>query len=364
MILYVLSAPLTLTHPDFKLIDQVYDQFGPIPRICFEHALDPCDWESYKQDFFMTLCDLTPQRLETLVGESGRLAMGEVSRKICLIRRVGSVAASAAVQISPMTDFVGSQIAIRFRHHQLRDQIQLYKGLAAIPSARGMTGNIFEAYGQQLFQRQISIEYLPMVRLSDRTLSAGEVQTLGNRASQWHTSHTALDDDDLEAIRQTILATKSTLVVSPSGTCEYCESNVKARIEPDVYYMPRSANQVAFDSFILHDGYLFIFQFTGASSKSHQVKFGLFTFLAQCAANNNIPERDKWRFIFVIPDNVDLHTCLYPQSAELQELEFFSSVLVIEESPEPGQAIAGSVTGARGQGEERKACTFEMVEEY
>ena len=327
---------MKLAHPDFKLIDQVYDQFGPIPRICFEHAFDPRNWESYKQDFFTALRDLTPQGLETLVDESGRLAMGEVSHKLCLIWRVGSVTVSDAVQISPITDFVGSQIAIRFRNHQRRDQIQLYKRFAAIPSARGMTGNIFEAYGQQLFQRQISIEYLRMVRLS-----ANDVQTPANRRSQWHSSHTALDNDDLEAIRQTVLARKSTLVVSPSGTCEYCESDVKARIKPDVYYMPRSANQVAFDSFILHDGHLFIFQFTGG--KSRQVKFGLITFLAQCA---NIPERDKWRFIFIIPDDVEVLKCPYPRSAELQELELFSSVLAMEESqwaPEPGQALCSIV---------------------
>jgi hypothetical protein len=316
------SAPLRLAHPDFKLIDQVYDQFGPIPRLCFD-ASDIRDFESYERDVFAALCNLTPQKLETLVDECNNLSMGEISPKICLIWRVGSVKDSGNVQISPITDFVGSRIAIHFRNLQRCDQIQLYKRFAAIPSTWGMAGKIFEAYGQQLFQRRISIEYLPMVRLPDL---GDEVQTLEHPGSHWHSSHAALDNDQLEAIRQTTLATKSTLVVSPSGTCEYDENDVKARIEPDVYYVPRSANQEAFDSFILHAGYLFVFQFTGG--KSHQIKFGLLTFLTQCA---NIPEQDKWRFIFVIPD-VEVLKCPYPQSAEMQNLKLFSSVLAMEKS--------------------------------
>jgi hypothetical protein len=125
-------------------------------------------------------------------------------------------------------------------------------------------------------------------------------------------------------MRRAVLSTGSSLRVSPLRACEYRE-DVKASIEPDVYYIPRSTNQVIFDSFILHDGYLFIFQFTGGNT--HQIKTGLITFLAQCA---NLPERDKWRLVFIIPDDVGVLKCPYPRSAELHEVKLFSSVLAMK----------------------------------
>lgn len=41
------SAPLRLKNPDFELINDVYDQLGPVPRICFEDVRTRGDLESY-----------------------------------------------------------------------------------------------------------------------------------------------------------------------------------------------------------------------------------------------------------------------------------------------------------------------------
>jgi hypothetical protein len=111
--------------------------------------------------------------------------MDAISHAICLIRRVDSVKASAKVQVSPIADFVGSQLAIHFRDLSRRELVQLYKHFAAIPSARGMTGNLFEAYyGQQLFRQHISIEYLPVDRLPDQKPSGKGRQALWNCQTQ------------------------------------------------------------------------------------------------------------------------------------------------------------------------------------
>jgi hypothetical protein len=172
-----------------KVIDQIYDQFGPIPRLCFDKAFQPRQLESYLRDFKRALQTLTPQKLEALVDESGSLTMGAVSDKICLIRRVGSVEASDDLHISPISDFVGSQIAIHFRDLQRCDLVQLYRHVVAVPSARDITGKVFEAYGQHLFRRQISIDYLPMVSIPDQTSSDNETQALGSPRHQWHSGH-------------------------------------------------------------------------------------------------------------------------------------------------------------------------------
>ena len=320
---------MRLSTPDFELIDDVYDKYGPTPRLCFDQASKPWIWPAYLTKFRQALADLTLQKLEKVVVESGALTMNSISHKICLLQREGPINTFSEPQISPMTDFIRSQITICLRNHQRREQIRVYWKFSVIPGARGMTGNIFEAYGHLVFQQKISINYLPMVRLPDQKLPDDEIQARRQQKHRWHSSHTALDDRTLEALRQDALSSQSSLNVSPSRTCEYGEDDMKSRIEPDVYYIPRSTNQVAFDSFILHGGYLFVFQFTGA--QTHQIKFGLITFLTQHA---NLPEQDKWRFIFILPADVGILKCPYPQSAELQNLKLYSSILTMEEMPQ------------------------------
>jgi hypothetical protein len=71
------------------------------------------------------LQELTPHGLGALIGKNRDLVMDEISHQICLIQRVDSVKASDKVQISPIMDVVGSQLAIDFRNLQRRELIQL-----------------------------------------------------------------------------------------------------------------------------------------------------------------------------------------------------------------------------------------------
>jgi hypothetical protein len=51
--------------------------------------------------------------------------------------------------------------------------------------------------------------------------------------------------------------------------------------QPGVFYVPTSPNQVAFDSFILEDQVLYIFQFSIAAT--HSIKEGILSFFSQAA---------------------------------------------------------------------------------
>jgi hypothetical protein len=69
-------------------------------------------------------------------------------------------------------------------------------------------------------------------------------------------------------------------------------------IEPSVYYIPESANQMAFDSFIMDDGALYFFQFAIASM--HPMREGIMEFLSPQSLQTTFQGK-VIRFIFIIP---------------------------------------------------------------
>jgi len=157
---------LRLRSPNFKVIDEIYDKYGPIPRLCFDQASKTRIWAAYLKIFREALAALTLQKLEEVVVKGGALTMNSISQKICLLQRDGPIDTLSDPQILPMTDFIRSQITICLRDHQRREQIRVYRQFSRTPGARGMMGNIFEAYGHRVFQQKISVNYLAMVRLS------------------------------------------------------------------------------------------------------------------------------------------------------------------------------------------------------
>lgn len=245
---------------------------------------------------------------------------------------------SARVKLTPITDCIGSKLALQFRNFGRREQVEIYRRFAPFPTSRGMTGGVFEGYCQQKFQEKISLECIPMVRLPDpkpaRAASAKKTKVPdgaidGNQAPkhQWHSSHAVLANGKLEERRLLAPRDKFSFEICPSSTHEYREDDMERfEASSDVYYLPRKSNQVALDSFIIHDGLLYIFQFP--RGKHHDIKDGLITFLEKCAGL--LPCGD-WRVVFIIPDDSDLLKCLKQRAPKLQKLLLFSSMVALED---------------------------------
>jgi len=83
----------------------------------------------------------------------------------------------------------------------------------------------------------------------------------------------------------------------PTDTVEYNESKLSG-FQPGVFYVPMSSSQVAFDSFILVDQVLYIFQFS--ISALHENTEGITKFLSQPTLEEKL-QGTEWRFVFVIP---------------------------------------------------------------
>jgi hypothetical protein len=149
----------------------------------------------------------------------------------------------------------------------------------------------------------------------------------GECISPWRTSHRPFASETLEEIRKATLDNSFTLNVRPSDTCGYNQEGFDKLVPRlDIYYIPTFPNEVGLDSFIWHKDHLYVFRFT--VDKRHGIKDGLIPRLEQCV---QLPPRSKWRFIFVIADDVDILECSYLQTPGLQELRLFSSIVGLEE---------------------------------
>lgn len=311
------SAKLYSNTLDSKLIDDIYDRFGPTPRLCIRTASDSVAWATHEHETSRALDALTLQSFQGLIFKPQDLGMDDLSHKLCLVKRQNIDDVRSMPYVTHITDHIRSRIAIRMRDLDSLQQVDLYRDLACTPS-RGAAGHIFESFCQQHFQRRILINYVPMIRLTGHD---------GQRNHQWHTSHHPVEDQNLEKSRQNALHRMVTLDVHPSNICEYNDQDVQGLIlTPDVYYIPSTQNAVAIDSFIYHDRYLYLLHFT--NSQEHKTNLD---FMSRFTQFPNFPPRSKWRLIFIVPDDVEVLTCPYSRNPELQTLELFSSKVNIED---------------------------------
>jgi hypothetical protein len=141
----VASAPLRLNDPDFDLINEIFDELGPIPRLCIEYGED--ELEGYREDLNNALGNISIDNLEKLAAAG--MEMDVTSHKVCLIRRFDSTGLrfSKKVKVSPITPYVASRIAFQLKNAQRDELIRLYKKFIHDPSTRKMAGDIFKATG-------------------------------------------------------------------------------------------------------------------------------------------------------------------------------------------------------------------------
>jgi hypothetical protein len=101
----------------------------------------------------------------------------------------------------------------------------------------------------------------------------------------------------------------------------------KLEINPDVYYSPAAPNQDGFDFFIMHQGILYLFQFT--DTETYDIR-DFVDFFNKCIGH---PVQNHWWFIFVIPSNTHITMkCPRPVPATdvLQELALYSAEVALK----------------------------------
>lgn len=298
-------------------VSEIFDLLGPTPRLCVNSS--SYELEEYKSAVNEDIVDMTASEIQKLMRKTSGLSMSAISHKICLLSRGQRDDVHSRAVVAPITHAIQSKLSAQFRSLHRDEQIRLYKYFERVPESRKVAGIFYEAIVQLYLQEGRLLELVPMVTL-EGTLE-GTKRKRSGQEHQWYSSHIIIHNATLDALRQTV-SNQLTADIRPNRTLEYTDNGMQS-VEPDVFYVPAITNQKAFDSFILLNGLLYIFQITVGFK--HDINHGLI----DVAEKYSFPPRDQWRFVFIIPPNMTL-TVPLPRRLALRDLSPYSAVVDVD----------------------------------
>jgi hypothetical protein len=139
-----ISAPLILKQPDPKTIDQMFNEFGPTPRICLNLIATRDGRKQYSTAVEAAIRNLTLSQLEAFMDED--IPSANQSHKVFLVRRTEASDVSSAPTFSPITDMIARRLTVAFRGLERADQVQWYRRSIGRPGGRAFGGMIYEPY--------------------------------------------------------------------------------------------------------------------------------------------------------------------------------------------------------------------------
>ncbi|KAH9971864.1 hypothetical protein BGW80DRAFT_1253135 [Lactifluus volemus] len=282
-----------------------YDLLGPIARLCLQ--LTPVQLETYIFDRDIVITNASPDLISKCFSNSAQLSFDTLSHKICLIRRMrGSQPGEERYTIGFLSAAVEQKVIQKLEEFS-DDQLLKMWAMVSRFGSREVASSIFEAFVHRHFRKRIVLDATPMVRL--------------NRAnSHWHASFSTKRPD--AASVRGVAQQDFSLDIDVDRRFVYDPTITTAtlNIQPGVYYVPRSGQQVALDSFILHGEYLDVFLCT--AGHNHGIEDGLVIFLSSCSG---LPRPTFWRFVFVVPDNLDSFFCPASSNSVVKETGLYTA---------------------------------------
>ncbi|KAH8996620.1 hypothetical protein EDB92DRAFT_1793737 [Lactarius akahatsu] len=301
-------------------IDEMYDQYGPTPRICLESVCTKAIFAAHKNRLDSTLRKLSVEKLENMAFDTVNSSLDDESYTLILVTRLPRDGDDddkfAYSRVEPITHMIKLKIRNQLRTETRAARIRLYKTFTNVEGTRRIAGVVYESLAQEILEKKIALKLVPMIKM--------ELSEFGRKLNipRWHSNH------GVGANRSLVLP----IDITPTETFVYPVSGLDHPIKDKVYYAPESQNQVAFDSFIMAEGKLYIFQFTIGSE--HSIKKGIVP-LFSTKVQGALPPRADWHFVLVVPPSVSKIYC----SPELQdndlkelldEMNLFSMVLDCE----------------------------------
>ena len=125
-----------LPETDTTTIHEIFEEFGPTPRLCIEYASDPERLRGYGEKLDDEISNITMGKLEELIQQSTLLKMDAVSHKICFVSRSDPKNMRSPLLVSPITDSIKSRLSNQLRNLQEIERIRLFKELERVRATR------------------------------------------------------------------------------------------------------------------------------------------------------------------------------------------------------------------------------------
>lgn len=291
---HVMTACRAELYPDQEPddISKRFDNAGPSARYCLQFTNSEISHFYASRDAGIKW-DTTQHMVAALLDEKEHLRIGEISHRLCVVRRSDSK--DSPYTIAPISPHIRHRLLSQLWQWEDTDRRDMIKRFHRIPGVGGMIGILFESEYQHRFVKKIDIVAEPMFRTN-------------NPRSRWHAAFGNFSTSPmLYKAREEVLSAipppvSISLSISPSESRIYRSGPLA--IEENIYYVPLSENEVAIDSFIVHAGHLYLFQF--ASGTQHGVNRGLLTTLAQFSG---LPAAENQHIIFIVPKSLAQFKC-------------------------------------------------------
>jgi len=224
----------------------------------------------------------------------------ELSHTIILVTRE-NVDDLFKFNIEPISLSVNRLMKQRLLEAGQKERLRTYMLHEKVEDSRIVLGILFESLAQIQLQKEVDLNLVRMVK--------GSTQRGNDKWKSRPSSDTSSQ------------ATSSHILFKPKDTDEYANSH-PSDIKEGVFYVPLSQNEVAFDSFLLVDKVLYLFQMTIASR--HEIKEGIMESLEHPTLMGA-----EWHFIFVTPSGTPI-VCSQANVAKMGEFRDKASLFVAE----------------------------------
>jgi len=271
---------------------EVFLEYGPIPRLCIDFVKDPPELDDHLDNLRRAISRLTLDSLLSVV-RMGENFDADLSHSIILVQRkdTNDLRAHTVEFISlPVKRLLKKQLMAV----EQKERLRTYLLCAGAQDLRIVTSIVFESLVQLQLQEEITLTLVPMVNVP--------TPQMGN--AKWESQPSSRVDAAYPPFR---------IQFKPTNVVEYDGSKLSG-LQAGVFYVPTSSNESAFDSFILVDQVLYIFQFSIAAS--HEIKEGIAKLLSQPTLEAKL-QGVEWRFVFVIPSGSTI-VCPESNGAELK----------------------------------------------
>jgi hypothetical protein len=351
---------LNFTPSDIEASRRAFHEFGPTARLCINYVEDPDQLEFYESSRRTALSKLSLDSLVNALQEGSNLDM-HLSHTIFLMRRVEESEESdpenerylQRYTLEPITRPVRQELRLKLMKARREERLRLYQVFETVPQSRPMAGMAFEAIGQSRLQKEVALTLVPMVwhpptakgklaswkrqfideseaspeeslEESEESLDESEESQVMDESEESQViGESELEESQVmdESVSMATEGPSSSSVVDGQFSISFkpydiiqFEKRALKTLRPGIFYVPKSSskyfnnkyykyNQEAFDSFIVVDRVLYIFQFTIADR--HPIKGGLVDFFTR-ESFRPILRGTEWRFIFVIPQGNDI----------------------------------------------------------
>jgi hypothetical protein len=283
------------TDKQLKLAQKVFEEYGPTPRLCIQFVELPTNLEQFEVKRASLIRTLSWDDLFKITKQDDLLNM-DLSHHIFLVRRKDE-ANLLHHTIEPITPFVNRLLGIRLKKVQRVETLREYLLKARMEDSRLAAGYAFESIVQIQFREEVVLTLVPMVKVPPPPRGT---------KFQFYS----------EPIDGLVTAAPIPIRFTPERSVEYVGSNLD-EIRSNVFYVPSASNQAGFDSFILVDGILYIWQITIAHS--HEISGRIMSFFSQNSIRS-VVDNIEWRFVFVIPRGGHL---IFPGPKKSGELDKF-----------------------------------------